>query len=203
MTKKPALLSTLLAVAGITAGLILAGYLIAWGAKKLKRTPATTPAVTFSTGEKAPQETSPAPEVPQEVTKLIEKFEKLQQKQQAQEVLAQMTPPATPPEKEAYNFLLGVDMDPSGQAFRLYNTAGTGYKLTSYQIKECQWQSERWICSVEETRQWWNNVEGRWTPALTRTFRFEIIQQDNHWQIEKYTDPQSESGVEKYSGFGV
>jgi len=203
MNKKisPALIIIIIVIIAI---LGLATYLVIRATKK-----SSTQQTSIPTAQTPSQATSEEIRATDEqanieaVKKVIQDFEKLQQQKQALQILAKMTEPQTSQEIEARDFILGYDIDPSGQGFRLYSTSGMGYELESFKIGECQSKDTGYVCSVEESRKYWDNVEGQWTEPQTKTYNFTVIKQNNQWLIDKYTDPTSESDIEKYSGFGA
>lgn len=194
----------------ISAVLVLAIVLIVWKIKKsaeLEASIATTtsqiqtPASTIE--EQAAIRSEEAQKNTAAAGKTVEEFEKLQQQKNALEILKLMTEPQTTQEKETRDFLLGYDIDPTGKGFRLYNTSGTGYTLENYKVKECKPQDKTIVCTIEETRKYWNNVEGEWTAPQSKDYEVILLQLNGKWLIDKYKDPSSESDVDKYSGFGA
>lgn len=183
-------------------------YLIGQKLKKSQTTSADIPASTQTT----PESSSSSPQIKStedqavvsQVKQKVTQFEKSQQQKNAIEVLALFTPPQTAQEKEVYDFLLGRDIDETGKSFRLYNTAGTGYELESFDLGDCsKTQDNNYLCSVRESRRWWNNVEGRWTNPETKSYNITVVKQNSSYLIDKYSDPNAQSSTEKYSGFGV
>ncbi len=134
--------------------------------------------------------TSPTP-TPEEVTwplleaakQLVEKFETLQKAGNGIEVMKLFTPPQTPSEAAAYQFIMGLDLPGKGE--RLYVTAGMNNYLQSYTVTSVEEQSNEIVARVKELRKFYDNSTTEWSSKEKQTV-IEIKRYGINEFIDKY-----------------
>jgi hypothetical protein len=137
---------------------------------------------------------------PEESVKtVVMQFENLQKARNA-DVLKLFTPSASPIEAEAYSSLVALDL-PVHESPRLFMTAGYGYKLSEYTIREILKTDAGYRAEVEESRSSYDNTSGGWVENPKKIYLFELVNMGTNVMVDKYYPKNGKNG--KYEGFNL
>lgn len=133
-----------------------------------------------------------------QVENVVSQFEAYQEARDGKKVMSIFTPPDNDAEKKDYEFILGLDY--GGELPRLFTTAGLGYHVISYQINSII-QLEKIInVEVEESREDWSNVTGKYGEPYASNRIIQLVNNDNKLLIEKYYPGGNSGKTGKYDG---